>query len=136
MSLEKIQQAVISKLVADFPLWTSRIAWENVTFTPPAAQPWMAFNFMPVEERIATLGAGGRDQTEGLAQITVAYPLNVGESDLRETINALRTCFKPAILQHEGTSVSILARYRSGGAVRDGFFKVPFTIRWRAQLTR
>ncbi len=135
--MEKVQQALIAQLLASFPTWIeAQIAWENTAFTPPIAKPWLAFHFMPVEEKVATLGPGGNDEANGLVQIDVNYPLGGGESDSRETINTLRTCFKPQLLGYEGQPVTILSRNRSGGLTSNGFYKIPFTVRWRSLLTR
>lgn len=137
MSLEKVQQALINQFQTTFgTTWANRLSWENIAFTPPAAQAWMFFYFMPASERIATLGPTGKDQVDGLVQIDVNYPVGVGESDIRKTINALRTCFKPGGLLYEGQGVTILSRSRAGGMESNGFYKVPFTIRWRAQIPR
>lgn len=136
MSLEKVQQGLIHKLVTAFPTWSSRIAWQNKPFAPTQGQPWLAVFFMPVEERVATIGTVGLDQNEGLFQIDINYPENMGEGDSRETINLLRACFRPQSFNYGGQAVSILSRSPGGGRQADGYFKIPFTVRWRAQINR
>lgn len=137
MSLEKVQQALIQQLVTSFPTWVAaRIAWENKAFVPPAATAWLAVHFMPAGSQIATLGTVGQDREEGLLQVTLAIPAGAGEGDSRATINLLRTCYKPGVLQYGGQPVTILSRSRAGGGTSEGFYKIPFTVRWRAHLTR
>lgn len=136
MSLEKVQQAFISQLAAAFPTWATRIAWENKNFSATQGQAWMAFHFVPAGESIDTLSVDGLDRVDGFVQIDVNYPQGIGEGESRKTINALRTCFKPGYLTYGGQSVLILSRSRAGGMTSDGFFKIPFTVRWRAQITR
>jgi Bacteriophage related domain of unknown function len=134
--MEKIQQAFIAALLAGFAAWQDRIAWENKSFKAPEGQPWFRFFFMPVEERIRTLGQAGYDEANGLVQIDVNYPVNTGEGKARKTIEELRACFRPGVIAYEGQSVTILSRSRAHGREQDGFYCIPFTIRWRAQLTR
>jgi len=137
MTLEKIQQGLIDKFVTAFSDWSpGRIAWENRHFTPPTALPWMYFYFMDADERISTLGPIGQDEINGLVQIDVNYPAGAGESDLRETINLLRTCFAPTVFIYDSQPITILSRSRSGGRTTDGFYRVPFTVRWRSFLNR
>lgn len=138
MSLEKCHQALIAKLLAGMPTWAQRIAWPNVAFNPKETglNGWLQWDFMGADERVQTLGVGGYDEANGLVQITVAYPAGGGEQLSRKTINELRACFTPGNIGHDGQSVTILSRSAGGGGMRDGFYKIPFTIRWRAQLPR
>lgn len=140
MSLEKIQQALIQQLATSFPTWVadSQIAWENVAFTPPAGKPWLAFHFMPIDENIATLGptGTGTDRIDGMVQIDVNYPEGTGEGSSRATINTLRDAYKPGILSYSSQPVTVTSRTRTNGLVTNGFFKIPFTIRWHAHLIR
>lgn len=135
MSLANVNAGLINKLVTAFPLWTTRIAWENMTFIP-TNEPWMAYFFMPASEQQATLGPDGFDQSDGISQVDLNYPLLKGEQSSRETIELLRTCFLPIRFQYSGTSITILSRSRAVGRTVDGWFKIPFTIRWRAYLNR
>lgn len=137
MSYEKVQQALIQHFATGFPAWlATQVAWPNVTFTPPAAQPWMAFMFGQNDESIATLGPDGYDELNGFIQIDVNYPVGGGEKDSRQTINLLRTCFKPQVIQYDGQSVTILSRGANGGREQNGFFSIPFTVRFRSHILR
>lgn len=137
MSLQKVHQALINKFQLGFSSWmANHVAWENVPFRPKPAMPWMSFEFIPVDERISTLGPTGLDEANGYVNIVVNYPANAGEGQQRKTIDDLRTCFKPQVLQYDGQGVAILARSRGGGGISNGFFAVAFTVRWRAQLSR
>lgn len=137
MSLEKVQQALIQKFMTDFgEVWNGRIAWENVAFTAQPGEDWLAVHFMPADERLATLGPYGVDQSDGILQVTISTPIGKGEGTIRSTVNSLRATFKPQSLLYDGQAVTILTRSRAKGGPVDGFFAVPFTIRWRARLTR
>ena len=138
MSAENVQQALIKLFQDAFPVWIAeqRIAWENVAFKPVQGKPWMYFRYMPVDERIGTLGPGGYDTAEGMVQIDVNYPDGAGEAASRQTINDLRNCFRPQTVAYAQQGVTILSRSRAGGRSANGFYLIPFTVRWRAQITR
>jgi hypothetical protein len=137
MSLELVQKALIAALQTAFPAWmATRVEWENVAFTPPAALSWFSVAFMPVEENVATLGPQGSDLAQGLFQVTLSCPLGIGESNTRQTINELRACYKPGNLINGGQVVTVLSRTRANARIKNNFFTIPFTVRWKAQLIR
>lgn len=138
MSMEKVQQALIQQFVTDYgTTWANRIAYENVKFTPPTAQAWLSVHFMPADERVATLGGdSGLDEATGLFQVNIYSPTGAGETTIRQTVNSLRTSFRPRVLQYGGQGVTILSRSRANGGSRDGFYVVPFSVSWRAHIRR
>lgn len=136
MSLSKVQACLIATLKGAFDAtWPGKIQWENVSFTPPQGSEWMSVHFMPADENADTLGDHGSDRNDGLFQITLHYPVGVGEGTSRQTIDQLRTCFRPRTLLHEGQSVTILSRSR-GSAKTGNFYAIPFTVRWKANIQR
>lgn len=137
MSDENVQQALIKTLKdAIFPTWEGKVAWENVQFSQPSAGQWLSVHYMPADSRVATLGGSGYDEDTGMFQITINIPVGKGEENSRETISLLRTCFSPRTIQHSGQTVTIVSRNRSGGFTAGGFYKIPFTVYWRAHITR
>ncbi len=136
MSLENVQQALISAFTGASIVDADKIAWENVKFTPPVSAPWAAVYFMPAMEKVATLGAGGTDQADGLFQVTYYIPVGGGEGDSRAKMNSLRTAFTPGQITYNGQPVTILGRYKGPGLTFNNFYAIPFTVRWRAFLTR
>lgn len=137
MSLEKVQQALATRYLRDFPQATYKTAWENVAFTPPTGTPWFAFHFVPAASKIVTLGPNGKDEENGFVQIDINVPALDGEGRLRSLYARLKTCFPSASsLIYAQQSVSILSVSRSGGREVDGFYRVSVTVRWKAQVTR
>lgn len=137
MSLEKVQQALVITLLTDFgTAYANRIAYENLAFTATPGKPWLSVHFMPASEVIATLGSNGRDEVNGILQVNIYLPSGEGEKNLRSIVNALRTTFKPQVLSFQGQGVTILSRSRANGSSQDGFYLVPFSVRWRTQLSR
>lgn len=134
--MSKIQQALISTFLTGLPAWKDKTAWENTEFKHPVDGPWMSAHYMPATSRVATLGVSGKDEDTGMFQIVLSLPIGSGEGDSRETISLLRTCFKPRTIQYDGQSVTITSRRSSGGYTANGFYKIPFTVYWKAQQTR
>jgi hypothetical protein len=137
MSLEKVQQALLTAYKTGFPSNTYATAYENVAFEAPEGKNWYAFFFVPVVSRIATLGPLGMDEEQGFVQIDINVPRHQGERDLRSLHTKVRTCFPPASsLIYDGQSVSLLSVSRSGGREVDGYFRISSTVRWKAQVPR
>ena len=138
MSLSLVEKTLVKLFLDSFVLWNTgnQLAWVNVPFSPPAGKPWMFYRFLHSDEKPRTLGVTGNDEVNGLIQIDVSYPLNAGEADSRETINALRTCFHPQTISTYGQPVTIISRGKSGGSSANNFYTIPFTVRWRSQIAR
>jgi hypothetical protein len=138
MSLEKVQQGLISLYTTAFASWlTNQVAWENKPFNnPPDGKHWMAVHFMPAVERAASLGSDGENQHDGVLQIDLNIPSGTGEGNSRETIGALFTCFPQGSFEYSGQQIKILSRSRGPGMTANGFYKIPFTVRWRAYINR
>ena len=137
MSLEKVQQALLTRYKTIFPSPTYATAWENVAITPPTGAPWFSFRFVPVTSKIVSLGPNGYDEENGYVQVDINVPALAGEASLRSLFTQLRTCFPSASsLIYGGQSVSILSVSRSGGSEVDGFYRIACTVRWKAQVPR
>lgn len=137
MSLEDVHKALITAFQTAFPTWqATQVAWPNKAFQPPPAVNWMAWHFIPVTETIATLSAAGFDKCDGMLQIDLNAPIGGGEGTIRQTINELRSCFKPQVLLYGGQPVTILGRSASNGREMEGFYRTPFSVRWQAHIQR
>jgi hypothetical protein len=102
------------------------VAWPNVKFEPNGKKPYLRLNVIPAETVQASLGATGKDETNGICQITCFAPTGTGRTDLPDII---ADHFKRGtVLSYNGTSI----RLRSpsiGPAVADGaFYFVPVSI--------
>lgn len=134
MSLEKVQLGLISlyqTLTPEIPT-----AWDNRKFDPVRDSLWASVHFMPAGEEMATLGQGGTDLNFGILQINLNIPLGIGEKNTREKISSLRTCFSPRTLLHEDQAFTIVRRYPENGRAVDNFWRIPFTVHWKAYIPR
>jgi hypothetical protein len=102
------------------------VAFPNVKFEPNGKKPYLRINVIPAETVQASLGATGKDETNGICQITCFVPAGTGRTDLPDTI---ADHFKRGtVLSYNGTSI----RLRSpsvGPAIAEGaFYFVPVSI--------
>jgi hypothetical protein len=106
------------------------VAWPNVKFEPNAKKPYLRINIIPAETVQASLGAEGKDETNGICQVTVFAPAGSGRTDLPDII---ADHFKRGtVLSYNGTNI----RLRSpsiGPAIQDGaFYFVPVSIPYQS----
>ena len=102
------------------------VAWPNVKFESNSKKPYIRINIIPAETVQASLGADGKDETNGICQITIFVPAGTGRTDLPDII---ADHFKRGTaLSYNGTSI----RLRSpsvGPAIAEGaFYFVPVSI--------
>lgn len=92
MSEVNINAALVQALVAaslGLP-----IAHEGKDFAPPSTNsPWCAWFNIPASTDVASLGAGGADETVGIFQIDLNYPINSGTAGILASVQKLRDYF-------------------------------------------
>lgn len=112
-------------------------AHENVTFTPPENQPWLAVFFLPNQPEVHTLGTQGQDMITGILQVDTYYPVGVGSKDQFDLIDQIRSAFpagsKPS---YSGQEVVVRSCGRGPGLVEGSFYRIPVTVYWYAHLNR
>lgn len=142
MSLEKVTKALLAQFLAAYPClaegdpWMGKIQFPNVTFTPPQAQMWLAWYFMPAGDNVQTMGPVGLQEYTGLVHVNINIPEGTGEMTSRAEIDNLRACYCPRVVSYDGQSVTILASSPNTGATANGYYTIPFTVRWRASVQR
>ena len=135
--MEKIQQTLLNTAKTYFAAQTIPVAWENTRFEATAGKPWAAVFFVPADEQVETLGAGGENRHDGILQIDLNYPANDGEADMRKRIDEVRACFVAgSTLSYDTQPVRILSTSCSGGRQVDGFYRKSISIRWQAFTSR
>lgn len=136
-SKTKVRSALLKMLTDSAILPVGKVAFENVAFTPPSAQPWFSVFYIPSEPQVATLGAGGEDRVEGFLQIDLNYPTGTGEAALNAKYDELQSCFTAgARALYQGQEVVIVSCGRSGGRNVDSCFRVSVTVRFYANVNR
>jgi hypothetical protein len=92
MSEIKINAALVAGLAA--AALGIPTANEGKNFTPPAVSlPWAAWFNLVSDTNVASNGSGGMDETVGIFQVDLNYPLNDGTGNILAAVQKLRDYF-------------------------------------------
>jgi hypothetical protein len=92
-------------------------AYEGKDFKPAAGTAWAAVFNLPASTVVDTLGAGGQDVHDGVFQIDINVPENLGTAVLLQHAQSLRAYFYAGrTVSYSGQDVRI--RGASRGAIR------------------
>lgn len=137
MSITKIRSGLVKVFTDGAFFDATKVAFENVAFTPPPSAPWASVFFLPNQPSVATLGAGGQDQVTGVMQIDLNYPTNSGEADILAKFEAIKNAFTVGVRPiYQGQEVSIRSCGRSQGRVVGNFYRISITVMFYAQINR
>ena len=133
MSIVNVRAALETKLKAITPAIST--AWENVAFEPVTGTPYQAAYVLPAEPANPTMGAG-HYREQGLFQINLFYPSQVGTATAAARAEAIRIAFKRGTTMTSGSiKVIVTATPYIGQGRTDGDrWMVPVKIRWKAEI--
>lgn len=108
------------------------IAWPNVSFTPPASGKFLRVDFIPNRVDRLFIGSGEPHQMQGLMQVSVMWPLNVGTDAPQDIAGAVAAAFPVGDpLWDADLRVRIVQRPAVAGViVEDTRIMVPVTVEW------
>ncbi|WP_082656984.1 phage tail terminator-like protein [Pseudomonas citronellolis] len=136
MSEIKINAAMVAGLAAaslGLP-----IANEGKSFTPPnVSSPWAAWFNIPASTDVASLGAGGMDETVGIFQVDLNYPLNDGTGNILSAVQKLRDYFIAGRrLVYQGQCVKVERVTRNNLRPVNGWQQINVSIYYSANTIR
>lgn len=136
MSEAKINAALVTGLTAaalGLPM-----ANEGKNFTPPAVtSPWAAWFNLPASTDVASLGVGGNDETAGVFQVDLNYPLNDGTANALAAVQKLRDYFVAGRrLVYQGQTVKVERVTRNNLRPVDGWQRINVSIFYSAYTIR
>lgn len=136
MSEVKINAALVSGLTAaalGLPMGN-----EGKNFTPPAVTaPWAAWFNLPASTDVASLGVGGNDETVGVFQVDLNYPLNDGTANILAAVQKLRDYFVAGRrLVYQGQTVKVERVTRNNLRPVDGWQRINVSIFYSAYTIR
>lgn len=136
MSEIKINAALVSGLTAA-ALGIST-ANEGKNFTPPVVSvPWAAWFNLPAGTDVASLGAGGMDETVGVFQVDLNYPLNDGTANILAAVQKLRDYFVAGRrLVNQGQCVRVERVTRNNIRPVNGWQQINVSIYYSANTIR
>lgn len=108
------------------------VAWPNVAFVPPASNKWIRFHEIPAQTLPLSVDDRGANQHQGLAQISVFWPLNTGLVQPNEIASSIISHFKRGTrISRESIVVEITQASRSAALYEDRVM-IPVTINYRS----
>ena len=134
MSEPLIRAALETRLAALTLTPALATAYENVAFTPVAGTPYQRVNLMRAQP--ANPEAGRFQQMQGIFQVTLEYPQNVGPSAAETRAKAVADWFYRTLsLTASGVTVTInRASYIMAGFVDGDRWAVPVRIFYLANI--
>lgn len=135
MSQIKIRAALETALAAITPAIAT--AYENIPFTPPAADvPYQAAFVLFAEPENPEAGNAINLQ-RGIFQVSLLYPLQVGDSTARARAELLRTTFyRGRAFTNGGVTAIVEKTPEAGQGTVDGDrWFIPVKIRFVSQIT-
>jgi hypothetical protein len=136
MSEVKINAALVQGLAA--AALGLQIAPEGKNTTPPSVStPWAAWFNLPASTDVASLGVGGNDETVGVFQVDLNYPLNDGTANALAAVQKLRDYFVAGRrLVYQGQTVKVERVTRNNLRPVDGWQRINVSIFYSAYTIR
>ena len=106
------------------------IAFPNVPYEPSAGTVYVRPTFLPAETIQASLGATGKDETNGVYQIEVVVPRGSGRP---QTIDSIADAFKRGtVLTYNGVKVRVRSVSIGIALVTDtAWYSVPVSVNFQ-----
>ena len=110
------------------------IAHENIPYVPTDAA-YAELAFAPND--ITPLTVADTDETDGVMQVTLRYPLNQSSIPAKQKADEILGAFPiGSKFTHGGQAVQIARARRSNGVAEDGWYAITITLSYRAFLRR
>ena len=131
---------IASALAARLGTWADAegisVAWENVPFTPPANEMYLAVYDMPATPRTVDLGLRCRIYS-GVYQINVVAPVGTGRTDVVSLADRVAELF-PEGQEIEGRGFTCWIDQTPGvfrGITSSVSYTVPVSLNYRADIS-
>lgn len=136
MSEIKINAALVAGLTA--AALGIPTANEGKSFTTPAVSlPWAAWFNIPADTDVASLGQGGMDETVGIFQVDLNYPLNDGTGNILAAVQKLRDYFVAGRrLVYQGQCVKVERVTRNNLRPVNGWQQINVSVYYRSATIR
>ncbi|WP_330113912.1 phage tail terminator-like protein [Pseudomonas sp. JS3066] len=136
MSEIKINAALVAGLTA--AALGIPTANEGKDFTKPAVSlPWASWFNLPADTDVASLGQGGMDETVGVFQVDLNYPLNDGTGNILAAVQKLRDYFVAGRrLVYQGQCVKVERVTRNNLRPVNGWQQINVSIYYSANTVR
>ena len=122
-----VQAALDTKLAT---ITGTSVAFPNVPYKPQAGTTYLRASFLPAETVQASMGANGKDETNGIYQIDVVVPRGTGRPQLIDTVADL---FKRGtVLSYNSISVRVRSVSMSPAILDEEWYFVPISVNFQS----
>jgi hypothetical protein len=130
-----IREAFETRIAAFAAAQNLSVAWENTTFTPSPATPYLECAMLPATSANPALGVNFI-RLLGIYQINVNYPEDTGPAPAEAIADALIALFPRGSMAQNDVVINIdYTPSRAKGLVSpNGFFFIPVRIRYREDV--
>lgn len=104
------------------------VAWPNIEYSPNATTLYLEPNVLPADTAQASLGATGKDLTNGIFQIDVVIPAGTGRSAIPDIV--ADHFARGTTLSYNGTNVKVRTVSISPSRLEGSWFRMPVTINY------
>jgi hypothetical protein len=137
-----IQSALNTTLALAFP--TMPIAWENAEYLDPLdatikapvlGTPYLRVHLLPAETDVITIGETPWQQFQGIFQVSVLYPINIGFGTPKGKAAEVVAVFKAGTVINYNTLRVICEKvWPSSGMQEDtSWYHIPVNVRYRCE---
>lgn len=113
------------------------IAHENADYSPTAGTAYAEIKVIRNEAVPDTLGASGYDETTGLFQVTLRYPVGGYSITAKTKADEMMLYFSiGSTFTYSGQTVLITRKDRGAGYVEDGWYKLILRFTFNARTVR
>lgn len=121
-----VQAALDTKLKT---LSGTPVAFPNVPYKPQAGTVYVRARFLPTETVQVSLGATGKDETNGIYQIDVVAPRGSGRPQLLDTVADL---FKRGtVLTYNSVTIRVRSVSMAPAILEDEWYFVPISVNFQ-----
>lgn len=137
MSEIKINAALVAGLAAAALGIPTAEEGKDFDGKPGPNLPWAAWFNLPADTEVASLGVGGVDETTGVFQVDLNYPLNGGTKPILTAVQKLRDYFVAGrSLVYQTQCVHIERVTRNNLRPVDGWQQINVSIYYSANTIR
>jgi len=142
MSFKKTRQSLATAAIAllkaaPISILPANIISGNMPSPGAGDKKWAQVLFTTRDPSVATMGGIGTDRLEGVLFVNIRIPLDHGEVEGIEAIDAFRSALPAGSrLTFEGQQVTVLSIGAVDGRVVDGYWRTDITIPFRAFINR
>lgn len=128
---ETIGTPLLTSKITNGKTTYTNVAYENKSFTRPSDNYWFELFFIPSRPYQQELGQSGRNRWQGVFQINICVPKNVGKTSINARFNSIVNAFPRGYITD---GIRITSAGRTSARTADDYCFQPVSVYWEADL--